>query len=541
MQKVIMMKRIFPFILILFLFPSALIAGPGSPPVGPDTDLIVKSATIGTTATIAGQTIAVTVPAAYIFANDTARDEYFDGDPAAPTNLMWIVSNSIFQQYVTDTWVSHQTIMQGPTGATGAAGAAGVDGADGDSAYCYLAYASADDGTGFTTTFSASLDYIAVKCQATEIVTPQASDFAGLWKNYKGATGAQGPQGDPGAQGDPGTAGVDAYVYVAYASDGSRTGFNLTPSDSLKYRAEIHSATEIAVPDADDFAAATWVKYIGDDGADGAGAGDMLKEDYDSNDDGEIDDGAIPSAITRDSELATAVPAAETDPNWPRQEDCSGITSGCCLDTNDGKLYCYDGDSVECANCVDTVTFSSTGFLGSDNSTWFDILPDTTTVEVYDDAGQYKLRVKSGVYQAVVAEGTLADSVIVSADIKNGEVAGEDLATSALAPAINSKAAAYTVGTDAAKECYGGMIYVTSAAVITACDGLASGMSFAVKTVGAIAVSVDPQSDDLMILDGTAGADGEAATNLSTAGDMIVCTYYDATGWDCTSNGWTLP
>jgi hypothetical protein len=36
-----------------------------------------------------------------------------------------------------------------------------------------------------------------------------------------------------------------------------------------------------------------------------------------------------------------------TGDSWPELEDCSGITSGCCLDTNDGYLYCYDGDSVE--------------------------------------------------------------------------------------------------------------------------------------------------------------------------------------------------
>lgn len=96
-----------------------------------------------------------------------------------------------------------------------------------------------------------------------------------------------------------------------------------------------------------------------------------------------------------------------------------------------------------------------------------------------------------------------------------------------------SKAAAYTVGTDSAAECYGGMIYVTSAAVITACDGLTDGMNFCVATKGAIAVSLDTQSDDLMYLNGTALDDGDKATNTSTTGDQICCSYYDATGWWC--------
>lgn len=99
----------------------------------------------------------------------------------------------------------------------------------------------------------------------------------------------------------------------------------------------------------------------------------------------------------------------------------------------------------------------------------------------------------------------------------------------------NSKSAAYTVGTDDPDECYGGTIYVTSAAVITACDNLAADMSFSVVTIGAIAVSADVQSDDKMILDGTALDDGDKATNTSTAGDTIFCQYYSTDGWYCWS------
>ena len=62
-----------------------------------------------------------------------------------------------------------------------------IAGAD---AYVYLAYASDDAGTGFTTTFNAALDYIAIKHTTTAIAAPVAADFAGLWKKYKGADGA---------------------------------------------------------------------------------------------------------------------------------------------------------------------------------------------------------------------------------------------------------------------------------------------------------------------------------------------------------------
>jgi len=83
----------------------------------------------------------------------------------------------------------------------------------------------------------------------------------------KGETGLAGAAGTDGADGADGT---DAFVYVAYASDNAGTGWNLTPSDSLKYRAEIHSAAALT-PVAGDFSGATWIKYIGDDGSAGGG------------------------------------------------------------------------------------------------------------------------------------------------------------------------------------------------------------------------------------------------------------------------------
>lgn len=102
-----------------------------------------------------------------------------------------------------------------------------------------------------------------------------ASDATAAWSSAIGLI--VGPQGNAGA---------DSFCYVAYASDATGTGFSLTPTNALKFRAEIHSDTEIQTPDADDFADAVWVKYIGDDGT---GVGDMLKSIYDADDDGVVD------------------------------------------------------------------------------------------------------------------------------------------------------------------------------------------------------------------------------------------------------------
>jgi hypothetical protein len=91
--------------------------------------------------------------------------------------------------------------IQGPQVDPGDTGPAGTPGADGESAYVYIAYASDGSGTGFTTTFNSSLDYIAIKNSAVEIPSPVVGDFTGLWKNYKGATGSTGSAGADGADG----------------------------------------------------------------------------------------------------------------------------------------------------------------------------------------------------------------------------------------------------------------------------------------------------------------------------------------------------
>jgi hypothetical protein len=98
-----------------------------------------------------------------------------------------------------------------------------------------------------------------------------------------------------------------------------------------------------------------------------------------------------------------------------------------------------------------------------------------------------------------------------------------------------SHAASHTLS---AAECYGGVYYVTAAATLTL-PAVAAGMHLTVITIGAVAVSVDPNASDLIYLDGTALDDGDKVTNASTAGDIAVLTYYDATGWHASTNSWT--
>lgn len=154
-------------------------------------------------------------------------------------------------------------------------GATGAPGSDGEDAYVYIAYASDASGTGFTTTFNADLDYIAIKSTNTEIVTPQASDFTGLWKNYKGAQGIQGIQGEQGLPGADGEDGASSYTYIAYASDNSGTGFTTTFDANLDYIAIKTTTSPIASPQASDFVG-LWKNYKGERGIQGEPGEDGL-------------------------------------------------------------------------------------------------------------------------------------------------------------------------------------------------------------------------------------------------------------------------
>jgi hypothetical protein len=119
----------------------------------------------------------------------------------------------------------------------------------GQSAYVYVAYADDANGSGFTTTFNAAKNFIAILVTVTPVVSPQASNFAGLWKNYQG----------------------QSYLYVAYASDANGGGFSLTPASNLDYIAWLTTNAPLATPQASNFAG-LWVDYQGPQGTPGQSA-----------------------------------------------------------------------------------------------------------------------------------------------------------------------------------------------------------------------------------------------------------------------------
>lgn len=243
--------------------------------VSPDRDYVfpatdpndLSSAPTGTTKKVALKDLPVSDP------TQAALDEKLDidGDGSQLTGIVAEESDPTVPDAATDGEITTGTEtdprLMSPAQAKLAAETFGSGGED---AFVYIAYASDDAGADFSVTPGETLDYIATLSTGTEITAPEASDFAGLWKHYRGPQGlpgenstVPGPAGEAGPAGDPGTPGDPAYLYIAYASDDSGTDFTMTFDSSLDYAAFLSTDTEITTPEASDFVG-LWKKYKGD-------------------------------------------------------------------------------------------------------------------------------------------------------------------------------------------------------------------------------------------------------------------------------------
>lgn len=99
----------------------------------------------------------------------------------------------------------------------------GKDGANGHSHYVYRAYANTSTGGGFTNVFDSTKPYVAWLISSTEITTPTASDFTGLWE----------------LRGSNGVNGTSNFIYQAWADDAFGVGFTVAPVPGKRYSAFI--------------------------------------------------------------------------------------------------------------------------------------------------------------------------------------------------------------------------------------------------------------------------------------------------------------
>ena len=117
---------------------------------------------------------------------------------------------------------------------------------EGEDSFVYIGYADDDIGTGFTPTYNANKDYIAIKSTNTEIANPVVGDFAGLWKNYKGI------KGDTG---DNATADAGTTTTIAPGQPATVTNVGTT-SDAV---------FDFAIPQGEKGACVVSVAFVGND------------------------------------------------------------------------------------------------------------------------------------------------------------------------------------------------------------------------------------------------------------------------------------
>jgi hypothetical protein len=181
---------------------------------------------------------------------------YALGDGVSYNGSSYVARQATTGNLPTDTTYWQVLASKGDTGETGETGATGATGPTGANAYVYIAYASDASGTGFTMTFNPALNYIAVRNTTVEIPSPQASDFAGLWKNYKGEGGI--PVADAGGTVDAITADYSPDVsladktMVAFVALGANTSTTptfapdgLTPHTIVKYGGQPLAAGDV--------------------------------------------------------------------------------------------------------------------------------------------------------------------------------------------------------------------------------------------------------------------------------------------------------
>jgi hypothetical protein len=115
---------------------------------------------------------------------------------------------------------------------------------------------------------------------------------------------------------------------------------------------------------------------------------------------------------------------------------------------------------------------------------------------------------------------------------------------------VITKSSAYTLGTDSATELYGSAVIATAAMVLTLPDvdaAAGTGQSVCMYSTTAAAISIDPDAEDKIRLNGVLGGAGGILTSASGAGDFacVVLTDFasDVAHWTVfgKSGAWTQP
>lgn len=105
--------------------------------------------------------------------------------------------------------------------------------------------------------------------------------------------------------------------------------------------------------------------------------------------------------------------------------------------------------------------------------------------------------------------------------------------------ATKTATAAYTAGTTDPREAYGGVVYTSNTGTISL-PAIASGMSVSIIATAAVAVTIDPNGTEKILLDGVDATAGVTIVSPGAIGDVAVLTYYGAGVWYASTNSWTV-
>jgi len=105
---------------------------------------------------------------------------------------------------------------------------------------------------------------------------------------------------------------------------------------------------------------------------------------------------------------------------------------------------------------------------------------------------------------------------------------------------VVEKSTAYTLGADNDNEPYRGQVFITGTMTLTL-PAVAVGMNFCVTAIGAVTVTIDPNANDGIRLNGsTRATDGNYIISGGAAGETICLIGDSAAGWTAIGDStWT--
>jgi len=242
-------------------------------------------------------------------------------------------------------------------------------------------------------------------------------------------------------------------------------------------------------------------------------------------------------SITLDSEWDTAaeINTATTDQDFIVQDGSvamtgplvsdldTGLTAGTNQDQTDLALTAQINNITTVANANDAVVLA--GFTKGSKQTVYN--NGANILQVFPATGD---DLGAGVNTSTTVD---VGQVLIATGL---DTTNANTVVSVPEPVIQKHATSHTLS---AHECYGGSVYyITASGVTLTLPAAEDGMSITVICTTANVGIVDSNASDLIILDGTALDDGDSIDSPGAAGDIVVLTYYDATGWFASSNTW---